>query len=93
MTHLYVSTGCQHGEHGYCAGPERADGGDKLPATCKFCQASCLCPCHAAPVKVKITDEMIGMFEARGTGGYGDVTDIRAGLKAALGVAGFEVES
>lgn len=43
--------------------------------------------------RVRITDEMIDMFMACGTGGYGDVTDVRAGLKAALGVAGFGVES
>jgi hypothetical protein len=32
--HLYVSTACQHGEHGQCR------------RTCKFCPAFCRCECH-----------------------------------------------
>lgn len=34
MDHLYVSTYCQHGQHGDCR------------LTCKICSAPCLCPCH-----------------------------------------------
>jgi hypothetical protein len=41
VEHLYVSTGCQHGVHDYCAKSDT-----KKPAECKFCAAPCLCPCH-----------------------------------------------
>lgn len=44
-THLYLSTGCLHGEHGYCQS-NTGLGGAKKPASCKFCAAPCLCPCH-----------------------------------------------
>lgn len=43
--HVYLSTGCLHGEHGYCKGTDGA-AGPKKPATCKFCSANCVCPCH-----------------------------------------------
>ncbi|MFD7922480.1 hypothetical protein ACFV3R_25050 [Streptomyces sp. NPDC059740] len=44
--HVYLSTGCLHGEHGYC---QRHTGlsGAKTPAQCKFCAAPCTCPCHS----------------------------------------------
>ncbi len=32
--HYYLSTACLHGEHPQCR------------ATCKFCPAECICPCH-----------------------------------------------
>jgi hypothetical protein len=41
--HTYISTACQHGDHDYCKGVERQDGGSKTPARCKFCPASCQC--------------------------------------------------
>lgn len=43
--HVYLSTGCLHGQHGYCS---NVDGiaGLKKPAQCKFCAAPCVCPCH-----------------------------------------------
>lgn len=44
--HVYLSTGCLHGEHNYCSGTDRADGHTKIPAQCKFCAAPCVCPCH-----------------------------------------------
>jgi hypothetical protein len=44
--HRYLSTGCLHGEHDYCAGKTRQDGGAKEPAKCKFCEARCVCSCH-----------------------------------------------
>lgn len=43
--HRYLSTGCLHGEHGYCASMVGAQG-VKRAATCKFCDARCVCPCH-----------------------------------------------
>lgn len=50
--HAYLSTGCFHGEHGYCASDtgsnERQETWHKKPARCKFCTAVCVCPCHAA---------------------------------------------
>lgn len=43
--HVYLSTGCLHGEHAYCQARTGAVG-VKVPATCKFCAAPCVCPCH-----------------------------------------------
>ena len=54
-THLYLSTGCLHGDvllpdgqtgHAYCQGETGAVGA-KTPAVCKFCAAPCQCPCHS----------------------------------------------
>jgi hypothetical protein len=47
--HIYLSTGCLHGEHAYCAGTYRLDGGGKKPAQCKFCDTRCVCSCHELP--------------------------------------------
>jgi hypothetical protein len=44
-THLYLSTGCLHGDHAYCQS-NTGKAGAKKPAECKFCCAGCLCPCH-----------------------------------------------
>ncbi len=33
-THIYLSTACQHDEHGLCR------------RTCKYCSAKCRCDCH-----------------------------------------------
>lgn len=43
--HIYLSTGCLHGQHDYC---QCATGqqGEKRPGRCKFCDARCICPCH-----------------------------------------------
>lgn len=41
--HKYISTACLHGNHAYCADKVRQDGGEKVPATCKFCPALCRC--------------------------------------------------
>lgn len=35
---------------------------------------------------IEPTDEMIAAFEAQGTGGYGDITDTRAGLAAVFAI-------
>lgn len=43
--HRYLSTGCLHGEHDYCASMIGLAGA-KRPATCKFCAAHCICECH-----------------------------------------------
>lgn len=43
--HLYLSTGCLHGDHDYCAG-RAGTAGVKRPAECKFCRAGCRCRCH-----------------------------------------------
>ena len=44
-THVYLSTGCLHDQHGYCQS-HTGQSGAKTPAQCKFCQAPCTCPCH-----------------------------------------------
>lgn len=43
--HVYLSTGCRHGEHGYRQAHTGLSGAKKA-ASCKFCRAPCLCPCH-----------------------------------------------
>lgn len=48
-SHVYLSTGCLHGFHDYCSTAVRPDGGPKKPATCKFCDAVCVCACHRQP--------------------------------------------
>jgi len=45
-THHYLSTGCLHGEHGYCQTGKTKGGVTKAPAQCKFCRAPCVCDCH-----------------------------------------------
>ena len=44
-THVYLSTGCLHGEHAYCQSMTGQQG-EKRPGRCKFCDARCTCPCH-----------------------------------------------
>ena len=51
--HSYLSTGCLHGRHDYCAATGRmVDDGVgmqlKDSATCKWCPAKCICECHEA---------------------------------------------
>lgn len=48
--HIYFSTSCFHGDHGYCQA-ERGLIGNKTPGVCKFCSAPCTCSCHAHVVK------------------------------------------
>ena len=43
--HVYLSTGCLHGEHDYCQAMT-GHAGAKRPGQCKFCSALCTCPCH-----------------------------------------------
>lgn len=43
--HVYLSTGCLHGEHTYCQG-RTGQAGAKKPAECKWCAAKCRCSCH-----------------------------------------------
>jgi hypothetical protein len=50
--HRYLSTGCLHGEHGYCQA-NTGSNGTKIPATCKFCATPCTCPCHQQPTTTK----------------------------------------
>lgn len=48
-THLYLSTGCLHGQHAYCQAMT-GHAGAKRPATCKFTDeygcTPCVCACH-----------------------------------------------
>ena len=43
--HVYLSTGCWHGDHAYCQAMTGLNGA-KRPASCKKCGAKCICPCH-----------------------------------------------
>lgn len=43
--HVYLSTSCEHEEHGYCKN-EKGQAGPKKPGECKFCGAKCICWCH-----------------------------------------------
>lgn len=47
-THVYMSTGCWHGDHDYCKSMTGLNGA-KRPGECKHCGAKCICGCHAAP--------------------------------------------
>lgn len=70
--HIYLSTGCLHGNHKYCQGKEGLVS-PKTPAVCKFCGSPCICPCHqekektpltAVPDAVNISEEKSkGMFD------------------------------
>lgn len=43
--HVYLSTGCLHGDHDYCQSMTGLNGA-KRPASCKKCGAKCICGCH-----------------------------------------------
>lgn len=45
LPHRYLSTGCLHGDHDYCAA-RSGRAGAKHPQRCKFCSARCRCRCH-----------------------------------------------
>lgn len=46
--HIYFSTACQHGQHDYCGSRYNAYTlEEKKPATCKYCDAQCVCGCHS----------------------------------------------
>jgi hypothetical protein len=45
--HVYLSTGCLHGDHAYCQGMTGLNG-SKRPGECKHCGARCICGCHTA---------------------------------------------
>lgn len=44
--HTYLSTACLHDNHDHCRARENLQGEPKIPATCKWCGAPCICPCH-----------------------------------------------
>jgi hypothetical protein len=57
--HAYLSTACLHAQtvadpdeakrlHGRCQSMTGTQG-EKKPATCKFCDARCVCECHRTP--------------------------------------------
>ncbi len=48
IIHRYLSTACLHGRHDYCASMTGLQGA-KRPATCKWCDARCICACHMQP--------------------------------------------
>lgn len=43
--HVYLSTGCYHGDHAYCQSMTGLAGA-KRPGECKKCAAKCICLCH-----------------------------------------------
>ena len=44
--HVYLSTGCLHGDHAYCQSMTGLNGA-KRPGSCKQCGARCICGCHS----------------------------------------------
>lgn len=46
--HVYLSTGCLHGDHDYCKSMTGLNGA-KRPGECKKCAAKCICGCHGGP--------------------------------------------
>lgn len=59
--HEYLSTGCLHGRHDYCAAMTGWQG-EKRPAQCKFCDARCVCDCHSCPTCSGPVRETVGMI-------------------------------
>jgi hypothetical protein len=55
--HRYLSTGCLHGEHGYCQSNTGSQG-QKTPAVCKFCSSPCVCSCHL-PGEVTVVERIV----------------------------------
>ena len=45
--HRYLSTACLHGHHAHCQCDTNLQGQPKIPGTCKWCKAPCICSCHA----------------------------------------------
>lgn len=45
-THVYLSTACLHSIHDHCNAKVNLEGDPKLPQTCKWCDAKCVCDCH-----------------------------------------------
>ena len=43
--HVYLSTGCIHGDHDYCKSMTGLNGA-KRPESCKGCGSRCICVCH-----------------------------------------------
>jgi hypothetical protein len=43
--HVYLSTGCIHGDHTYCKNMTGLNGA-KRPGECKHCGTKCICGCH-----------------------------------------------
>lgn len=46
--HVYLSTGCFHGDHDYCKAMTGLNGA-KRPGECKHCGTKCQCGCHGTP--------------------------------------------
>ncbi|MDX2846438.1 hypothetical protein PV377_47355 [Streptomyces ipomoeae] len=44
-SHVYLSTGCFHGDHAYCKNMTGLNGA-KRPGECKHCGTKCICECH-----------------------------------------------
>lgn len=44
--HIYLSTSCWHGRHEHCQSSVAVAGHDKIPGTCMWCPAECICGCH-----------------------------------------------
>jgi len=44
--HVYLSTACLHGIHEHCQCKTNLEGEPKVPGTCKWCGAPCVCECH-----------------------------------------------
>lgn len=66
-SHVYLSTGCLHNNHGHCVNDHTVSGIPKKPHTCKFCAAECLCPCHrgidvSAMTGTEIREQVIKTF-------------------------------
>lgn len=82
--HVYLSTGCLHGEHTYCQARTGAVGA-KVPATCKFCAAPCVCPCHReGTVKGPMEEQVRADGDAGDREGDLDLVALRAHVSRRL---------
>lgn len=55
--HRYLSTACFHDNHAQCQAKTNHDGDPKVPATCTWCSAPCVCDCHQQPTERLIQDK------------------------------------
>lgn len=79
--HVYLSTGCLHGDHAYCQAKAGAVGA-KTSATCKFCAAPCVCTCHggsaALDAEARNANSVLSEAELRELYGKAIVRGLRA---------------
>lgn len=80
--HRYLSTGCRHGEHGYCQSNTGSQG-DKTPAQCKFCGSGCVCSCHM-PGTVTVVERIVNPAALEAVAAGPSMKDLCTGTDEAM---------